>query len=414
MRKLPSIIWLLSGGLLFVGAGQTVVFITIPPLARDLGLSEIETGSIFAASAIAWMFFSPFWGKLSDKLGRKIVVVVGLIGCAISLILFSSALTLGTSDVLLGWKLLAVLILARLINGVLGSATRPGAGAWVADITTKDQRSGGFGRLNAGFSAGRIVGPAIAGFLLVISYTLPFYIFSIGLLFISIMLLKQPSANYQKKEEEQISDLRLLDNRVWPFLVIGISLGICNAALVQTSSFYFQDVIVPSVQNPITYASIGFMLGAFGSIIGQLLLADKLRVSPGSLIRYGTLLIAIALLSISASNTLSLIYVSLFLFGLGQGTQSTGLAAAISLSVGQEHQGKANGFMGMVLPVGHIFSPLIAMPLYMASPQYPYLLGFIIMFCSFIFIQFNKRHKWIRKKGYKRVELERTQSLEEA
>mgnify|MGYP001361333522 CR=1 FL=1 len=413
MKKLPSIIWLLSGGLLFVGAGQTVVFITIPPLARDLGLSEIETGSIFAASAIAWMLFSPFWGKLSDRLGRKIIVIIGLIGCAISLILFSSALTLGTSEVLLGWRLLAVLILARMINGVLGSATRPGAGAWVADVTTKDQRSGGFGRLNAGFSAGRIVGPAIAGFLLVISYTLPFYIFSIGLFFISIILLKQPSVHFQKKEE-QISDLKMLDNRVWPFLVIGITLGICNAALVQTTSFYFQDVIVPSVQNPITYASIGFMLGAFGSIIGQLLIADKLRVSPGSLIRYGTLVMAIALLSISASNTLKLIYISLFLFGLGQGTQSTGLAAAISLSVGQEHQGKANGFMGMVIPVGHIFSPLIAMPLYMASPHYPYLLGFTIMFFSFIFIQFNTRHKWIRKKGYKRVELERTQSLEES
>ena len=177
MNKLPSIIWLLSGGLFFVGAGQSVVFITIPPLARDLGLSEIETGSIFAVSALAWMLFSPYWGKLSDQLGRKIIVIVGLIGCAVSLILFSSALSLGTTGVLLSWKLLAVLIFARMINGILGSATRPGAGAWVADVTNQDQRSRGFGRLNAGFSAGRIAGPAIAGFLLVISYTLPFYIF---------------------------------------------------------------------------------------------------------------------------------------------------------------------------------------------------------------------------------------------
>ncbi|HIC27683.1 MAG TPA: MFS transporter, partial [Gammaproteobacteria bacterium] len=125
MKKLPSIIWLLSGGLFFVGAGQSVVFITIPPLARDLGLSEIQTGSIFASSALAWMLFSPYWGKLSDRIGRKIVVLVGLLGCALSLILFSSALTLGTSNILFGWKLLAVLILARLINGILGSATRP-------------------------------------------------------------------------------------------------------------------------------------------------------------------------------------------------------------------------------------------------------------------------------------------------
>ena len=53
MKKLPSIIWFLSGGLFFVGAGQAVVFITIPPLARDLGLTEIQTGTIFASSALA-------------------------------------------------------------------------------------------------------------------------------------------------------------------------------------------------------------------------------------------------------------------------------------------------------------------------------------------------------------------------
>ncbi|GIS75117.1 MAG: hypothetical protein CM1200mP12_08360 [Gammaproteobacteria bacterium] len=88
----------------------------------------------------------------------------------------------------------------------------------------------------------------------------------------------------------------------------------------------------PLVPNPIAYASVGFMLAAFGSIIGQLLIADKLRVSPGSLIRFGTLLIAIALLCISYSKTLNLIYFSFFFFGLGQGTQSTGLGAGISLS----------------------------------------------------------------------------------
>ena len=228
------------------------------------------------------------------------------------------------------------------------------------------------------------------------------------------MLLKQPSAELNKKEEAPVSDLKLLDNRVWPFLIIGISLGICNAALVQTSSFYFLDVIVPTASNPIAYASVGFMLAAFGSIIGQLLIADKLRVSPGSLIRYGTLLMAVSLLCISFSKTLNLIYFSFFLFGLGQGTQSTGLAAALSLSVGKHHQGKANGFMGMVIPVGHIFSPLIAMPLYMTSPNYPYLLGFLVMLFSLLFIQLNSQHKWIRKKGYKRVNLEETQALEEA
>ncbi|MFL2705909.1 MAG: MFS transporter [Gammaproteobacteria bacterium] len=414
MRKLPSIVWLLSSGLFFVGAGQAVVFITIPPLARDLGLSEIQTGIIFASSALAWMIFSPYWGKLSDRIGRKVIVVVGLLGCACSLILFSSALTLGTSQILLGWKLLAILILARMINGILGSATRPGAGAWVADVTNLEERGAGYGRLNSGFSAGRIVGPAIAGFLLVISYTLPFYIFSIGLGVVALLLIRQPSIKNKDKNDQKPGDLRLSDSRVWPFLLVGACLGVCNAALVQTSSFYFQDVIVPKSSNAIALASLGFMLTAFGSILGQLILADRLRVSPGSLIRYGTLLCVVSLFCIALSNSLNSIYISLFLFGLGQGTQSTGLAASISLSVGPENQGKANGFMGMVLPIGHIISPIIAMPLYMNSPEYPYILGGITMFGALIFIQINSRHKWIRKKGYKKINIERNQSIEES
>ena len=413
MKKLPSIIWYLSGGLFFVGAGQSVVFITIPPLARDLGISEIQTGTIFASSALAWMIFSPYWGKLSDRIGRKLVVLVGLLGCALSLILFSTALTLGTSNTLLGWKLLTVLILARMINGILGSATRPSSGAWIADVTAPDERGGGYGRLNSGFSAGRIVGPALAGFLLLFSYTLPFYIFSLGLLVTTLVLLKQPGGNKNLQTSVEKGNLKLFDNRVWPFLLVGACLGVCNAALVQTSSFYFQDVITPTAKNPITFASIGFMLAAFGSILGQLLIADRLRISPGSLLRYGSLICGISFLGIALSDSLTSIYTSLFLFGFGQGILSTGVAAAISLSVGTKNQGKANGFMGMTMPIGHVISPLVAMPLYMISPEYTYFLGTIAMLITFIFIQINNRHKWIRDKGYRRVSLEQAQSAEE-
>ena len=413
MKKLPSIIWFLSGGLFFVGAGQSVVFITIPPLARDLGLSEVQTGIIFASSAFAWMVFSPYWGKLSDRIGRKLVVLIGLLGCALSLVLFSTALTLGTSNTLLGWKLLTVLILARMINGILGSATRPASGAWIADVTDPEERGGGYGRLNSGFSAGRIVGPAIAGFLLLISYTLPFYIFSLGLLLTTLVLLKQPGGNKDSKVSLEKGNLKLFDDRVWPFLLVGACLGVCNAALVQTASFYFQDVIIPSASNPITYASMGFMVAAFGSILGQLLIADRLRISPGSLLRYGVLICGLAFLGISQSDSLTSIYISLFLSGFGQGILSTGIAAAISLSVGPKNQGKANGFMGMIMPIGHVISPLVAMPLYMISPEYPYFLGSTAMFMMLLFIHVNGRHKWIRNKGYRRVSLDPAQSVEE-
>ena len=172
-NRLPSVIWLLSFGLFFVGAGQSVVFLTIPPLGRDLGLSEQQIGAIFGISALAWMIASPLWGSLSDTVGRKKIVIVGLIGCGLSLILFSTVISFGISGLLSGTFLFLLLVLARLLNGLFGSATRPASGGWIADITSLDDRGRAFGRLNSGFSAGRIGGPALAGFLLIISYTAP-------------------------------------------------------------------------------------------------------------------------------------------------------------------------------------------------------------------------------------------------
>ncbi|HJM15712.1 MAG TPA: MFS transporter, partial [SAR86 cluster bacterium] len=124
LSKLPNTIWILAAGLLCVGAGQSVVFITIPPIARDLGLSEVQIGSIFATSAFVWMLFSPVWGSLSDSIGRKKVVIIGLSGFAISLILFSLTISLGQAGELTGLILFILLVAARVLNGLFGSATR--------------------------------------------------------------------------------------------------------------------------------------------------------------------------------------------------------------------------------------------------------------------------------------------------
>ena len=288
-NRLPSVIWLLSFGLFFVGAGQSVVFLTIPPLGRDLGLTEQQIGSIFGISALAWMIASPLWGSMSDKVGRKKIVIVGLIGCALSLILFSTVIDFGISGSLAGTLLFLLLVLARLLNGLFGSATRPASGGWIADITSLDDRGRAFGRLNSGFSAGRIGGPALAGFLLIISYTAPFYIFSAGLILISILVLNQSKKESPKDintGNESDSSLRILDHSVWPFLFVAITLGITNASLIITISFYFEDIIIKNSENALTYASIGFMLSAIGSLIGQLFFADKLNISAGTLIRY--------------------------------------------------------------------------------------------------------------------------------
>ena len=407
---MPPIIWLLSAGLLCVGAGQSLVFITIPPLARDLGLTEIQIGFIFAASAAAWIILSPYWGALSDRIGRKRVVIIGLLGFAISLYLFSFTISLGQLQKISGWLLFFLLIVTRLINGILGSATRPASGGWIADITNSEERSRAFARLDSGFSAGRIIGPALAGFLLLISYTTPFYVFSLFAVLVSIIIFQQEAPRRTSTDKGDKKSLSILDAKVWPFLLVSAAFGVCNAAIVQTSSFFFQDIIVPAsgikifglnISNPITFSSLGFMLTAVGVLTGQLLFADKFRIPPGSLILYGSSILCISLVGIVVSYSLLSIYLPLYIYGVGTGMLGPGVSASLSLSVEKDNQGSASGFLGMVIPIGHIISPLVTMPLYSKiAPQAPYILGFFVMLGIFIFVNLNSQHRWIRNKSY--------------
>ena len=400
LEKLPYTIWILAAGLLCVGAGQTIVFITIPPIARDLGLNEIQIGSIFATSAVAWMILSPVWGSLSDSIGRKKIVIVGLLGFAISLVLFSLTISLGQKGLLTGTLLFVLLVSARVLNGIFGSATRPSSGGWIADISSINSRSRAFARLDSGFSIGRILGPALAGLLLLVSYTAPFFFFAAGAFIVIVLVIFQQSPPKISSSKE-VKKLSMFDSRVWPFLIVSAAFGICNASLFQTSSFFFQDVITPSSENYIALASVGFMLTGLGVLNGQLLIADRLQTSPGSLIKLGVIFNCLSLLGYAYSSSLVQVYICLFFFGLGNGMLGPGISSSLSLSVGKDYQGVAGGFLGMVIPIGHVASPLISMPLYTINPVYPYILGSSLMFLCTVFIFTNKRHKWIRDKHYR-------------
>ena len=86
VAKPDKSIWYLAAAIACIGAGQSTIFILIPAEVRSLGFNEFEVGIIFSISALAWMFFSPFWGSLSDKFGRKWIFLLGIFGFSISTI----------------------------------------------------------------------------------------------------------------------------------------------------------------------------------------------------------------------------------------------------------------------------------------------------------------------------------------
>lgn len=147
--------------LLVIGAGNSMLLAVAPPLVRQLGLSDSSVGWIFSLSALLWVFASPIWGRASDRRGRKPIAALGLAAYAVSMASFGLVVMLGLNGLVTGLWLFTWLMLARAIFGAFGSASSPAAQAYIADRTTRMERTEQLAGLTAAFAMGQAFGPAI-------------------------------------------------------------------------------------------------------------------------------------------------------------------------------------------------------------------------------------------------------------
>tara|TARA_B100001113_G_scaffold347768_1_gene340644 strand:+ start:1587 stop:2825 length:1239 start_codon:yes stop_codon:yes gene_type:complete len=394
-NKTPSSIWILSAALACIGAGQSTIFILVPQEIRLLGFNEFQVGLIFSISALAWIFFSPFWGRLSDRIGRSKVFILGIIGFAISLFLFAAIIKFAQIYPISFSLLFVLLIGARLINGLLGSAVRPSAGGRIADITDMTNRTSGFARLDAGWQFGVVLGPVAVGLIMWISgnnLLMPFIFLSLlGLLigFFNFKVLRKDDSAFINNEETM--PLKFTDERVFPSLVIASFLGVSNACIVLTSSLFVNDVILQSSEDLYFFVSIGFAIVAFSGLLTQLFIVDKYSLNPKSLVFIGLFLMSVVFYLLSNINDLLSFYILLAIFGFGGGLARPGNVSILSLSIERYEQGSASGLMGTVFPLGHLLTPFSIMPLYMLSPSYPYLLISILGFFLVLYMFYNQK-----------------------
>ena len=376
----------LKFGLFSVGLGQSFAFVLVPPLARDLGLSVIETSSIFAISAIAWAVTSASWGRASDRYGRRNIAIIGLIGYSVSIIALITPLFLVEKNVLDFAYLLPLLVLGRLINGLIGSATRPAAFAYIADISDRSKRTKKFARLESSFLIGTIMGPMIGGFLFLYSKTLPFYVFALcgGIAAIGI-LLTFPKNIKQKTTEKVISKLSFKDSSVWPFLVLAALFSLCQASLLQSIGFFITDVFSTEKDLPLVI-SLTFGLLSISTVVSQYIFTDLKPIANNKLLIYGTFLLAISYIQAGLSTSIALFYLAMMVNGMGAGMVRPANAAALSIAQTPDDQGTAAGYLGSVIPIGHILTPLVAMPIYQYAPHYLYYFSAFLCFIALLFI----------------------------
>jgi len=373
------------------GIGQTLMFAILPPLARDLGLSEFQVGSIFAISATIWVLSSPFWGRRSDLWGRRPIILIGLLSFGASTVGFASALSVGLMHWFTPMTVFALLVLTRCIYGLFGSGSYPAAQAYIADRTSFSERTQAIAGLNAAFGLGQAIGPGIGAALIVLGATAPLYF--VGVLgFVSAaviwLLLPERSRPHQRRE---VAKLKWDDPRVLPFIIFGVMMGTAGAIPIQTIGFLLGDTLKTSVGDTTQLAGVALMASSIASLFAQFVLVQRFKLTTRFLIRAGTVVGLMSNLIFLVAPNYGLIVFALVLAGLGFGMVRPGYAAAASLAVQHDEQGAVAGLTGAAGASGFIFAPLIGNALYAFNPRAPYVLGALLMATLAGYALFSRR-----------------------
>ena len=382
----------LLASLVVVGMGFSVLFPILAPLGREMGLTEMQITSVIAASSLTVFLASPRWGLLSDRIGRKRVMMIGLFGFSAGTLLFNSALYAGLHGWLIGIPLFLVLMLTRMLHAAVMSATMPASSAYMADITSVSERAKGMGAAGAANNMGAILGPAMGG-LAVISLMAPLWIMAVlaflNGLFVWRFLREPPKVAMLGARPPR---MKYTDRRILPFVIVGVMMFMGNALVQQTMGFRFQDVLHLSAGDTARTFGTAMMLSAGCSLMAQAFIVQKLDVQPFTLLKLSMPLLIIAFVTFALTESQLLLTIGMMIQGFGMGLAGPGFMAGASLAVSPKEQGAVAGVAGSCGPLGFTIGPLVGGALYQLNPAAPY------AFAAAVYVVLLVSMHWIGKR----------------
>src|SRR5262245_12394182 len=273
-----------------------MLFAVLPPAARELGVSPVRISTIFATSASIWVFASPWWGRRSDRLGRRPVMLVGLLGYAASMAFMATTIQAGISGVLPALLIYPALVCSRCVFALFGSGTGPAAQAYIADRTSAAERPSGMAVLGAATGVGETLGPAVGAMLAVWGLTAPLYCAAI-LAVASAMLIwhRLPEAHRPTPVAAPPRASRwTFDRRLLPFLALATALQATRATTVITLALFLQDLLGLTATEAARQAGRQFVVLAGAGLVAQLVIVQRLRPSARTMIVLGAPLATVA------------------------------------------------------------------------------------------------------------------------
>jgi MFS family permease len=380
--KSPTFL-ILFGVSLIASAGNMALQSVLPNIGRAFGLADTLVVLAFALSALMWTFTSPIWARLSDRLGRKRVILIGLFGFATSMTGFGLAATSGLE----GWMgpvaAFVLMAAARSVYGVFGSAAPIASQAYLADRTAGEDRTQALSLLASAQGLGTVIGPTIAPFLVLplVGLAGPMYAFAVvGAVVFWVVWRRLPSGDVIRSpapagQPDRQGRGLWKDRRVRDFLLFGLLVTGAQAANISVLGFHIIDVMATtgmSASQAQPFIGVAMFAGAAGTLMVQWGLIPLLKIEPRDLLRWGAgLALAGNLLSIAAPGFFGVV-VGYAVVSMGVGFARPGFTAGSSLAVGPHEQGAIAGLMMALAGLSFLAPPVIGVGLYEIAEWAPF------------------------------------------
>nr|WP_285847584.1 MFS transporter [Heyndrickxia ginsengihumi] len=358
----------------FLGIG--LIIPVMPSFMDIMHLSGKTMGYLVAVFAVAQLIMSPLAGRWVDRYGRKRMIIGGLFIFSVSELIFG----LGTN--------ISLLYLSRFLGGISAALIMPGVTAYVADITSVEERSKAMGYISAAISTGFIIGPGIGGFIAEYGIRMPFFfaaVIAFAACLLSSLLLKDSLTKEQlieisatSKHTNFLSDLKKSLNPLYllAFMIVfvlafGLSAYENVFSLFSDHKFGFTPKDIATIVTISSIFGVIVQIFMFGTIVD--ILGEK------KLIQLCLIISAIlAVASTMISNFFTVLLVTCFIF-LAFDLLRPALTTFLSKAAGKE-QGFVAGMNSTYTSLGNIAGPAIGGVLFDININYPYLFSAVVIF----------------------------------
>ncbi|MCF8435475.1 MAG: MFS transporter [Ignavibacteriales bacterium] len=350
--------------------------------SKILGISDFSIGIVIAVYSLLQFLFNPIFGKISDKYGRRPVILYSLFLTSMSYIIFSFSTTF------------FLLLISRIIAG-FGGSNIGAAQAYIADITAPHERAKGMGLIGAAFGLGFLFGPLIGGYLSTFGYEIAGFA-AAGFSFIAFIFAYffLPESLKEKKDQTKIS-IKLIDfnytAKVLSRMPLGLFVTLFFIIVFSMANIYGTFALLTLKVYHLNDQQTGYMYGIIG-LIGAIVQGGLIRklsekFSDMTLVRYGMILMIIGLSLLPYGGTITGLAIVTIILAVGTGILQPTVLSLVSKFSPENEQGSILGVNQSLASLGRVLGPLWGGFSYdFLGYQFPFLTGAFTTLITFLLI----------------------------